>query len=305
MPTPLRKACQVADARNSIEYFQHMIDPIERERIVGALREGMEQIEGDPGYRPPVPRTVRISVRRLRGIVEHHVEDQVVVVRGGTSLKRLQRELQITGQCIPVPPFSEEFPLGGQLGFASLNALIGFNLPHVLEAQCGSWRDWVLGMTVVQADGTIAKGGSQAVKNVAGYDVQKLFIGARGTLGTVAEVILRTYPIKALPTPELVQGAAKSLKFLWIQRVLRTDFSEAIRTAGDDLILADRASSTLWCAVPPERELPRFAHDWVLRSGCGEKNLQITDPIQTKFMRRAKELFDPTHKLNPGEMGIF
>src|SRR5476651_1570951 len=83
---------------------------------------------------------------------------------------------------------------------------IAFNLPHTLQAQYGSWRDWILGMRVVQADGTFAKCGSKAVKNVAGYDVQKLMIGARGTLGLIAEVTLRTFPVKALPASEVQFG---------------------------------------------------------------------------------------------------
>ena len=181
-------------------------------------------------------------------------------------------------------------------------------LPHVLEAQCGTWRDWVLGMTVVLADGTSAKCGSKVVKNVAGYDVQKLFVGSRETLGIIVELTLRTYPLRALPEPDVeirMWEGIHANKQVWVQRTLATDFSMAVRNAGDRLIATDRATHTLWALVPMEEELPRFEGDWVLRSGCGRKNIALTDEAQIRLMRRAKELFDPGHKLNPGEMVIF
>ncbi len=167
------------------------------------------------------------------GIVQWMPEDQVVVARAGTLLSTLQSELAVKGQCLPLPQGIAEVTLGGA---------ISLNLPHAFQDQYGSWRDWVLGMTVVLADGSVRKCGSHAVKNVAGYDVQKLFIGARGTLGVIAEVILRTYPLKLLP---------------------------------------------------------------VSSAGFGVMPSEITDPVMIKYMKRAKQIFDPTHKLNPGEMGIF
>ena len=130
--------------------------------------------------------TTRISLDDYTGVIEHDVDDQVVVVRAGTPLLELQYELGKVGQCIPIPTLEPPQAMATATIYAPLIDEIGYNLPHGLFGQCGSWRDWILGMKVVQPDGTVVKCGSKAVKNVAGYDVQKLMIGARGTLGLIA-----------------------------------------------------------------------------------------------------------------------
>jgi hypothetical protein len=245
----------------------------------------------------------RLDMKGLSGIVEYMPEDQVVAVRAGTSLEDLQAELAKQGQCLPYPDPQEFGPM--LAGFpGTVGGTLAMNLPHALRAQCGTWRDWVLGMTVVRADGEIARCGSKAVKNVAGYDVQKLMIGSRGSLAVVAEVILRVFPLRAMPRPTVHLARDWNREPLWIQRVQRTDFERA-SALEDRLIAADEASSTLWAAAPREVDLPRYDHDWVLRSGCGDKNLKLTDPQHVHFMRRAKEILDPDQKLNAGVMGIF
>jgi len=247
-----------------------------------------------------------ISLDEYYGIIEHDVEDQVVVVRAGTSVLELQEELAEVGQCLPLPVLEPHGAMSTASLYGPLIDEIGFNLPHGLSAQCGSWRDWVLGMKVIQPDGTVAKCGSKAVKNVAGYDVQKLMIGARGTLALIAEVTLKTFPLKALPPSEVafVSSAARRPSN-WIQRVRPVDFDIAVKSQAGALAAYDCRSSTLWAYVPPGGSLKRFEGDWVLRAGCGAQNLEFKDPTVLRLMKRTKELFDPTGKLNPGEMGLF
>lgn len=250
-------------------------------------------------------RATGLSLEKYKGIIEHDVDDQVVVVRTGTWLKDLQLALHEVGQCLPMPTYEPESATTTAYMYRPLIDEIGFNLPHGLANQCGSWRDWVLGMKVVTADGTIVKCGSKAVKNVAGYDVQKLMIGSRGTLGLIAEVTLKTFPFKALPKSEVeVTSGAIETCSNWIQRVLPTDFDAALAAAQGNLTAFDRRSSTLWAFVPSEASLRRFDGDWVLRAGCGDKNLEFKDSTVVRLMKRTKELFDPTGKLNPGEMGV-
>jgi FAD/FMN-containing dehydrogenase len=250
--------------------------------------------------RPTPDGTTDIDLTALTGIVEHHPQDQVVVVRAGTRIDELQRELAESGQALPLAWPPDLFPDAEPL-FAGLPGTLGgglsTNLPHALEGATGSWRDWVLGMTVVRPDGTIAKCGSQAVKNVAGYDVQRLFIGARGTLAVVAEVILRTISLPAIPMPSLIRGPSPPEEADWIQRTLRTDFRHALDALGERLVGGDEETATLWAAVGDESPA-RFPSDWVLH-----RDAEIESPILRGLMKRTKEILDPRRKLNPGSMG--
>lgn len=238
------------------------------------------------------------NLRLLRGIVDFSAADQVVTVEAGTRVFELQNALKKEGQCLPFGGFDR----------GSIGGAIAMNLPHGLEGRFGSWRDWILGLKVVLADGTLTKCGSHAVKNVAGYDVQKLLVGSRGTLGIIVEATLRTFPLVAIPSEPNGTGSAGGF-FSVIQRVRRSDYAEAVSRTRR-LQSGDPETGTLWYTLAgtargPTEQPVRYAGDWILQAHQGEKNLQITDPTQIRLMKRTKEIFDPTHKLNPGEMGIF
>lgn len=232
------------------------------------------------------------------GVLQHDVDDQVVVVSGGASLQEVQQALAEKGQTIPIATSPH-----GRGGEGTIGGSLSMNLPHALQYACGNWRDWVLGLTVVRADGTIAKCGSKAVKNVAGYDVAKLFIGARGTLGVVAEVILRTYPLRALP--DVDSGSSSQANWPsrgWLQRVLPTDFERARCAYGERLCGGFPALSVLCVSCEAEDSACRFEDDWLIGWGMGDRNVSIEDPTLRRLMERTKAVMDPTGKLNPGEL---
>jgi hypothetical protein len=161
-------------------------------------------------------------------------------------------------------------------------------------------------MKVMLADGTVVTAGARTVKSVAGYDLHKLMIGARGTLGIVLEVFLRAYPIRAITAtrwrPTRHQGFFPNLPGGgWIQQTLASDFQKAVERAGERVVAVDPASSVFWATLAPHEDLPRYRGDWVLRAHAGDKNIVITDPVLRTFMIRAKHEFDPSGKLNPGE----
>lgn len=243
---------------------------------------------------------VGLDLTGLTGVVEHDVNDQVVVVRAGTSVAELQAALAHHGQCLPLPTAEQVGTLAAGVP-GSVGGLVAMNLPHALQGVLGGPRDWTIGMTVVRPDGTIARLGSKAVKNVAGYDVTRLMVGARGTLAVIADVIFRTYPIKALPSPTATRSGDPDVRNATIQRVLRTDFAALAERLGDRAHVADPASSTAWYEGEP---VARYAEDWVIRSGAGPANLEIEDPTVVGLMRRTKRIFDPAAKLNPGAMGV-
>jgi glycolate oxidase FAD binding subunit len=171
----------------------------------------------------------------------------------------------------------------------TVGGLVACALPHALWSQCGGVRDWVLGMTVVRTDGTVAKSGSKAVKSVAGYDAHKLFVGSRGTLGAVASVVLRTFPLRALPAHGVeVVGEGEPR---YVARTLRSDFERA-RSESGRLVAFDAASCTLWSMDEP------LVSDEGWMVGLAGLVRRPSQPAQLEH--RARQVFDPRCKLAPG-----
>ena len=128
-----------------------------------------------------------LATTRLNSVVEYEPADLTVTVESGIRLRDLQTELAKHRQYLVLnPPSADRCTIGG---IVATNASGSFRLRH------GTARNQVLGLRVVQADGTVVKSGGKVVKNVAGYDLNKLYIGAFGTLGIITEVTLKLSPI--------------------------------------------------------------------------------------------------------------
>ncbi|XJZ28259.1 FAD-binding oxidoreductase [Bacillota bacterium Lsc_1132] len=129
---------------------------------------------------------ILLSLANYTGIIEHSVGDMILTVKAGTKFKQLQDYLAQHHQKIPLdPPWASEATIGG---------IIAANDSGPKRLGYGSARDLVIGLRIVYPDGTIIRTGGKTVKNVAGYDMNKLFIGAMGTLGVVSEVTLKLRP---------------------------------------------------------------------------------------------------------------
>jgi glycolate oxidase FAD binding subunit len=124
----------------------------------------------------------------LTGVITHNPGDMTVSVRAGTPLRDLQAELAPHGQHVAFDAarVADGATVGGLVATADAG-------PSALVF--GSMRDLVIGVTVVLADGTVARSGGHVIKNVAGYDLAKLLHGSHGTLGVLAEVVLRLHPV--------------------------------------------------------------------------------------------------------------
>ncbi len=240
----------------------------------------------------------RLDLAGLSGVLEFEPHDQVVSVWAGTPVSGLQEELKPYGLRLPLPDASE---FGGLLAGVpgTVGGLISMDLPHGLFAQHGGPKDWTLAVTVVRPDGTVARCGAKTVKNVAGYDVQKLFVGARGTLGVLAQATLRLVPLRAMRRCEGVRFCDWDGGPLVVHRVLPSDFEAARAAYGGSLLAQDGPSATLWAAreSPPER----FRADWAIGSCPAGARWWRPDPAAKARMARAKAVFDPQGKLNPGE----
>ena len=127
-----------------------------------------------------------IDTGNLDQILEHTAGDLVVSVQAGVRLDDLARVLAAAGQRLAVDPLDTSGTIGG---------LIATGAAGPLRYRYGSPRDLLIGITVIRADGTIAKAGGKVVKNVAGYDIGKLFAGSYGTLGLITEATFRLHPL--------------------------------------------------------------------------------------------------------------
>jgi glycolate oxidase FAD binding subunit len=141
------------------------------------------------GWSNPVLADMVLGTARLTGVREHRWQDLTATVGAGTPWAMMQRELAEHGQFVALDPlWPEQATVGG---------VVATNDSGALRLKYGSLRDLIIGMTIVLADGTIAKSGGKVVKNVAGYDLHKLMTGAFGTLGVIAEVTFRLHPLPA------------------------------------------------------------------------------------------------------------
>jgi glycolate oxidase FAD binding subunit len=151
---------------------------------------------------PPARLDAVLHTRRLARIREHAPSDQIVAAEGGMTLADLQRALAPHGQRLAIdPPLPDRATLGG---------IVAANAFGPRRMRFGPIRDLVIGITVVRADGVVARGGGKVVKNVAGFDLPRLFCGSLGTLGLVAEVVFRLHPLPEASETAVFEGLSAS-----------------------------------------------------------------------------------------------
>jgi glycolate dehydrogenase FAD-binding subunit len=127
----------------------------------------------------------------LNRTLEHNVGDLTAIFEAGVPLAQAQAQLAQHGQMLAVdPPLGSEGASGATLGGVFATADSG-----PLRHRYGQPRDLIVGITVALSDGTIAKAGGKVIKNVAGYDLAKLFTGSFGTLGMILSVSVRLHPL--------------------------------------------------------------------------------------------------------------
>lgn len=145
---------------------------------------------------------VELSTRRLDEVLEHEAGDLTAIVEAGVRVVDLNARLEATGQMLALDP----------PGNPTIGACVAGNLSGPRRHRYGTARDLVIGVTIVLPDGTVASSGGKVVKNVAGYDLGKLFCGSEGRLGLIARVALRLHPrpeaVRTLAVP--VSSAAEA-----------------------------------------------------------------------------------------------
>lgn len=127
-----------------------------------------------------------VSTMRMDNIVEHEPADLIAVGEAGVKLKDFNEVLAENGQWLPLDPPDD--------GRSTLGGVVATGLGGCQQAAYGSPRGSVIGMKVVLADGSVINVGGRVVKNVAGYDLCKLFTGSFGTLGIITQLNFKLRP---------------------------------------------------------------------------------------------------------------
>ena len=196
---------------------------------------------------PPSRCDLVVDTRRMDAVLEHAAGDLVVRVQAGVSLRKLADVVGAAGQRLALdPPGSGGAGPGGAGpggagpgGTGTIGGLIATGVAGPLRLRYGAPRDLLIGITVVRADGAVAHSGGKVVKNVAGYDLGKLFAGSYGTLGLITEAAFRLHPkpqAVAFVTTDCPDVAA----------------AQAVMAAAADSPLAPSAAELDW----PRREAP-------------------------------------------------
>ncbi len=136
---------------------------------------------------PPEQVDLVLSTRQMNSVLEYEPADLTVTVQAGMKLRDLQMILGKHGQYLPLnPPYADRTTVGGIAATGSSGPL---RLRH------GTPRSRILGMRVVQSGGDLVQSGGKVVKNVAGYDLNKLYIGSFGTLGIITDLTFKLFPL--------------------------------------------------------------------------------------------------------------
>jgi FAD/FMN-containing dehydrogenase len=273
-PTEMERRCMVAP--QSVEELQCVVENATKTYISCESPYGIRSEATDSE-----PNAISIDLRALNQIEDWRLEDQIIRVQSGILLSDLNEKLNQVGFEIPIG-------LGIEDQRHTLASFLSLNVPH-WNLSAGTWRDWITAIRYVSAEGKWVKSGADVVKSVTGFDLHKLLVGSRFTLGIPVSITLLVKPKKPTETyPPICLNQGE---------LVLTKRSEALQNAtyrkdfeGQTLTLCNihqAKSGSIWRSHQANNNLPEFSE------------------VEKTWMRKLKSEFDPQSKLNPGAMGIF
>jgi glycolate oxidase FAD binding subunit len=226
-----------------------------------------------------------LSTARMDTIFEHVPGDQIVRTQSGVKLGTLQEELAEANQMLALDPPEKEATVGG---------VVAANTSGPRRYKYGTVRDLIIGITVVLADGTVAKAGGKVVKNVAGYDLSKLFTGSFGTLGVIADANFRLHPrpestrsvAVEVESPQAARDAAQAIVHSQVEATAielhwgeeTKQISVLLESIPDGIGAKEEAASFLLKSFGKVRTLDEEADDLGAPSTACEVDLKIGAP---------------------------
>ena len=180
----------------------------------------------------PVRRAdVVLSLREMCRVVDYSPADLTATVEAGLTLAKLNHLTKRERQWLPLDP------PGGSVG--SLGAIAACGSSGALRLGFGTPRDYVIGLKLGHADGSESKCGGRVVKNVAGYDMNKLYVGSYGTLAVITELTFKLRPLAERDSTIVIRARNKNLLFDLANRVLRSELQPA------SVVLTRQLSATI------------------------------------------------------------
>lgn len=221
---------------------------------VGVMGAGTQLRSGHLGG--PVDVVVRLT--RMNRVLDFAPGDLVVSVQPGVTLNELQAVLASEGKMLPLDPFVP--------ARATIGGITAFGASGPRRALYGTVRDMAIGLRVIYPDGKVIRTGGKVVKNVAGYDMTKMFVGSRGTLGVMTELTFKLRPMPLHHETVILAGTAKQISR--IQGVLLSS-----------ILIAARAEAVQTWAIStvPESDISGgVANQWLLAIDCDENETSAT-----------------------------
>jgi glycolate oxidase FAD binding subunit len=254
------------------------------------------------------------EVRAPAGVVEFTPAEMIVRVRAGTTVADVDAALADAGQTVALPDWPG----------ATVGGVLSVGRSGIRRLGWGPVRHALLETRYISAEGNVVKAGGPVVKNVTGFDLCRLLVGSLGTIGILAEVVLRTRP-RPVASRWFTSGAADPFEtrralhapsaILWDGR------STWVLLEGDPIDVAAESarlgSGFLETAGPPTLptggresyrpgQLKELTGEFVAEIGVGTVHRphpaspRSLDPVVAELNRRVKAIFDPTGRLNPG-----
>jgi len=203
---------------------------------------------------------VVLSLERMRRIIDYSPPDLTATVEAGLTLSEFNALTMQERQWLPLDP----------PGFrrASLGAIAACNSSGALRMGFGTPRDYVIGLRLVHADGTESKSGGKVVKNVAGYDMNKLYVGSYGTLAIMTELTFKLRPVPARSSTLAITAQSRGQLFQLARRVIDSELQPA------SVVLTRGLFESIGSSLPDDVLLIRFVDseaavthqvDWVTK----------------------------------------
>jgi glycolate oxidase FAD binding subunit len=265
------------------------------EMLSFAMSEGLTVIPAGAGTwlnmgNPPVRAHLILSTAKMDRVLEYEPADLTATVEAGCTLTGFNQQAAQHRQWIPLDPFGHES--------STLGAVVATASSGPLRCAYGTPRDWVIGMQVVHAYGLTTRAGGKVVKNVAGYDLCKLYTGSYGTLGIITEISFKLFAFPPLERTLILVAddvrqaceLAAGIRLSDVQPTAMELLSASVTDAGIEITTSSDGKYALVLQFIGEKETIRWQMAEALRiAGKSCQSLKLSPEAAAQFWEAYRE----------------